>query len=249
MADCSACNPHFRMEYDNATQTGSCVSCPLGCYNLATQFQPLHQEGVYAKAGHYYTVKDVFYSDREINDAFTCQLDKDDDCMQIKADCKNQTKVCDEELSIQRQCWHSARCHWFAAEKMCSLRDPCVRKAKRQCRSASHCSWGMTTGRCTESDKISSETCMLKSMNGCINDFFCKWSEAPGALGKCSRHLCRDADKDACINNLPKCRWNKQHTRCDTTRNSWFTKERSQKNWVWDSGEFVRNVNNDDVVK
>jgi len=233
-ADCSVCNPHFRFEYDSATQTGKCAPCALGKYNLATQFQPLHQEGVYAEAGLYYAVKDKYF-DAETSDVSTCQVDRDDFCQRIKP-AAGGTET--ENFSKMEQCWKFAKCSWFAAEEMCSLRDPCVRKTKRACRSASHCNWGMKSGRCFEDTKIAYGKCERKNMNGCINDFFCKWQKSKG----CRRHPCRQQNKASC--DLPQCRWNSQHTRCDTAANSWYTDGATpaQKNWQWQSGEFIEAV-------
>merc|ERR1711865_392129 len=110
------------MEFDATTQRGSCVPCPLGCYNLASQFQPQHQVGIYAEAGRYYSVHDLFYSDAEIEDASTCQVDRADYCLTMKPDCEG----CDREAavaSIKRQCWASAKCQWFPDEQICSFRD------------------------------------------------------------------------------------------------------------------------------
>jgi len=252
-ADCAVCNPHFRMEYDATLQRGKCVACPLATFNLATQFQPLHQVGVYAEAGRYYSVHSPHHRDQDTDDVSTCQLDRDDYCHAIKSDCDD--KNCDILDSIRSQCWASAKCKWFSTEQICSLRDPCVRKMKRSCRKASHCSWKVDKGRCFEEDAIliedeliSSSKCDRKDMNGCITDFFCKWAKN----GKgCGRHPCRYKNKDSC--DEPQCQWNSQHTRCDTAGNSWSrsdeyisqtptaaaSPEMHNANWQWEHGEFV----------
>lgn len=254
--DCAVCNPHFRMEYDATGKRGKCIACPLATFNLATQFQPLHQVGIYADAGRYYSVTSPHHRAEDTEDATTCQLDRDDFCHEIKSDCDdtNQLTNCDPFDSIRHQCWASAKCEWFPAEQICSLRDPCVRKMKRACRKASHCSWEMDKGRCFEEEAISSKDtltqsskCDRKDQNGCITDFFCKWTKNGNG---CGRHPCRFKNKDSC--DEPQCRWNSRHTRCDTIGNSWSrsidsvqtptaaaSPETHNANWQWEHGKFV----------
>lgn len=133
---------------------------------------------------------------------------------------------------------------------------------KKACRKASHCDWNEKGGRCIEEDEISvislqyndlklqdedlvahmEKKCEKKDKNGCVSDYFCKWTRKKKIFlqvdqkeddgGDCSRHNCRHKNKDRC-NTF--CQWNSQHTRCDTHLNSWS----GDANWHWENGTFV----------
>jgi len=126
----------------------------------------------------------------------------------------------------ERQCNAKHGCHYISSLDECHLSDPCVRKAKRGCRSASHCRWDMDMGRCyqldivdTSGDKktaeiyrangMSDSDCEGKNFNGCINDFYCKWYEethqsewwktqSHDRSTRCYLHPCRQFDKSSC---------------------------------------------------
>jgi len=229
--DCSSCDPHFRLEFDEVTRRGSCLPCPVGTYNLASQFHPLHQQGLYAESGNYYSVEEEGYSNEETNDATTCKTDRDDAC----------------SVKAKEECWAEFACKWFAEEDTCSLQDPCVRKAKTACRSASHCNWQMENGRCFEAEQPIGDKCERKNMHGCISDYYCKWSQERivgdrAVKEGCALHPCRNRNKGACTDTADaRCAWNSRYTRCDTRFNGW--QGEGSKNFEWVDGE-MRGVSN-----
>lgn len=114
-------------------------------------------------------------------------------------------------------------CAYISSLNECHLKDPCVRKAKRSCRSASHCKWDMDVGRCFQlgadasaesklyrNNGLRDSDCSKKSFNGCINDFYCKWHDArPAPEGgvsekghnpeqRCMLHPCRQFSERFC---------------------------------------------------
>jgi len=231
-------SPRFRGGDETATKRGECVPCPPGTFNLASQFQPLHQKGVYAESGHYYTAS-------SLANPLTCETDPDETDEDGRG-CGDRTFL-DELGDVQvfvveeNTCNTKSGCLWYPDE-VCAFRDPCVRKAKRTCNSASHCQWDRETGMCKKGLRADFETkCNRKNLNGCINDNYCKWDRTQG----CIVHGCRFKDMEDCLVTkstvapFHKCDWNYKESRCDSNNGGGIYQNGREEGWGFVKGEFV----------